>query len=111
MSGTDLLGEFEQLVLLAILQAGDESYALPVRRSIEEVTERSVSRGALYRTLDRLDGKGLVSWTLEEATEGRGGHPLKRFAVTDRGLAALQRSREVVSRMSAGLERLLEAPR
>ena len=110
MSGTDLLGEFEQLVLLAILGHEEAAYALPVRRSIEEATERSVSRGALYRTLDRLGSKGLVAWTLEDASAERGGHPRKRFTVTPPGLDALRRSRAVVSRMSAGLEDLLEQP-
>ena len=72
MTGTDLLGEFEQLVLLAILQHRDEGYAILVRGAIEEVTDRPISRGALYRTLDRLEGKGLVTWELESPTMDRG---------------------------------------
>ncbi|NNF27768.1 MAG: PadR family transcriptional regulator [Gemmatimonadetes bacterium] len=108
MSGTDLLGEFEQLVLLAILANPDGGYAIVLRKAIEEGTERSVSRGALYRTLDRLEGKGLVRWDLEEADETRGGNPRKRFHLTDPGLAALRRSRAVVQRMSTGLEDVLE---
>ena len=108
MSGTDLLGEFEQLVLLATLRQGADGYAILIRRAIEDVTERSVSRGALYRTLDRLDSKGMVAWELEEPTPERGGNPRKRFSVTPEGIAALRRSREVVSRLSAGVEHLLE---
>lgn len=108
MSGTDLPGEFEQLVLLAILQHRDDGYAILIRREIEDVTERPVSRGALYRTLDRLCHKGLVIWELEEASGERGGNPRKRFAVTPDGLDALRRFRSVFSRMSAGLEDLLE---
>ena len=108
MGGTDLLGEFEQLVLLAILANPDEGYAIVLRKAIEEGTERSVSRGALYRTLDRLEGKGLVRWDLEESDETRGGHPRKRFHLTDGGLSALRRSRAVVRRMSLGLEDVLE---
>jgi DNA-binding PadR family transcriptional regulator len=107
MSGTDLLGEFEQLVLLGVLRNGAEAYALPVRHTLESVTERSISRGALYRTLDRLEVKGLVGWTLEAPTEERGGHPRKRYRVTDLGVSALQRSREVMSRATVGLEGLL----
>ena len=109
MSGTDLLGEFEQLVLLAVLQHRGRGYALPIRRSIEEVTERTVSRGALYRTLDRLGSKGLVEWELEAPTPERGGNPRKRFAVTDAGLEALRRSRSVLQQLSEGIEDLLEA--
>ena len=108
MSGTDLLGEFEQLVLLAILANPDRGYAIVLRKAIEEGTERAVSRGALYRTLDRLGLKGLVRWDLEAADEGRGGNPRKRFHLTDPGLAALRRSRAVVQRMSVGLEDVLE---
>ena len=108
MSGTGLLGEFEQLVLLAILQQEREGYAIGIRGEIERVTERTVSRGALYRTLDRLDHKGLVEWELEEAGEHRGNNPRKRFTVTPPGLEALRRSHSVVSRLSAGLEELLE---
>lgn len=110
MPGTDLLGEFEQLVLLAILQNGDQGYALLIRRAIEDVTDRPVSRGALYRTLDRLGAKNLVGWELEETAADRGGNPRKRFRVTPQGVRALQRSRLVVSRLSAGLHDLLETP-
>ena len=108
MSGTDLLGEFEQLVLLAVLQNEGAGYAILIRRSLEDATERSVSRGALYRTLDRLENKGLLSWELEEASSDRGGNPRKRFRVLPAGLEALRRSRSVVTKMSAGLEDLLE---
>ncbi len=110
MSGTDLLGEFEQLVLLAILQHSHDGYAIRIRGDIERVTERAVSRGALYRTLDRLGTKGLVAWELEDAGENRGNNPRKCFSVTLRGLDALRRSRSVVSRLSAGLEDVLEQP-
>ena len=108
MSGKNLLGEFEQLVLLAILQHRDHGYAILIRGAIEEVTDRAISRGALYRTLDRLESKGLVTWELESPTRDRGGNPRKRFDVTPAGLDGLRRSRSVVSRLSAGLEDLLE---
>lgn len=108
VSGTGLLGEFEQLVLLAILQHERDGYAIGIRGEIERVTERKVSRGALYRTLDRLGNKGLVEWDLEEAGEQRGNNPRKRFSVTRLGLDALRRSHSVVSRLSTGLEKLLE---
>ena len=86
MSGTDLLGEFERLVLLSILQNGEQGYAILVRRTLEGVTERSVSRGALYRTLDRLGDKGYVDWEIEDEIEARGGNPRKRFRVLPDGL-------------------------
>ncbi len=108
MSGTNLLGEFEQLVLLSILQQRQDGYAILIRGAIEEVTDRPISRGALYRTLDRLESKGLVTWELESPTRDRGGNPRKRFDVTPAGVEGLRRSHRVVSRLSAGLEGLLE---
>ncbi len=110
MSGTDLLGEFEHLVLLAILQHEQDGYAIGIRGDIERVTERAVSRGALYRTLYRLGIKGLVAWELEQAGAHRGNNPRKRFSVTAPGIEALRRSRSVVSQLSAGLEDVLEQP-
>ena len=111
MSGTGLLGDFEQLVLLAVLRRADQAYALPIRTEIEEATERTVSRGALYRTLDRLEDKGLVASRIEEPTPERGGHARKAFSVTRDGVEALRRSRDVVSRLSDGLEDVLEGAR
>ena len=63
------LGEFEQLVLLALLKVQDEPYALRLREELTSLAGRPVSRGALYRTLDRLEQKGYVTWETEE------GHP------------------------------------
>lgn len=107
MPGTDLLGEFEHLVLLGILRNGEQAYALPVRQTVEQVTERSISRGALYRTLDRMETKGLVAWSLEPPTEARGGHARKRYVVTADGLQALRRTRTVMDRAVVGLEGIL----
>ena len=79
MSGANLLGEFEHVVLLAMLRHREAGYAILIRRSIEEVTERPVSRGALYRTLDRLGTKGLVSWELEEPTAERAVYLIRNY--------------------------------
>lgn len=104
------LGEFEQVVLLAILggDAGDGTAALDVRRRLEELLGRSVSRGALYRTLDRIEHKGWVRWTVdEEDVPERGGYPRRRFTVTPRGIEALSSSRRVLLEMWSGLEEVL----
>lgn len=92
------LGEFEQLVLLALLQTrrelGDD---VPVRALLDRLAElagRGVSRGALYRTLDRLEDKGWVAWSLDdEDVPERGGHPRRRFRVTEPGIEVLRSSR------------------
>ena len=109
MTGTDLLGEFEQLVLLAILQRGQDGYAIGIRGNIERVTERAVSRGALYRTLDRLKSKGLIEWEMEpSATPERGGHPMRRLSVTKEGVEAASASRAVLFNFFEGLGPVLD---
>lgn len=98
------LGEFEQMVLLAILQLRDEAFAVSVLKELDRRAGRSVSRGTLYKTLERLEAKGLVRWTAEGGPPERGGHPRRRFSVTGRGLAALRESREALNRLWEGLE-------
>ena len=73
------IGEFEQMVLLAVLQQGEEAYAIQVRKELERSAQRPVSRGALYRTFDRLEAKGYVDWELEDGNPvpERGGHQLQ----------------------------------
>jgi DNA-binding PadR family transcriptional regulator len=101
------IGDFEQLVLLAVLQLGDTARAADVRARIESAAERRVSRGALYATLERLESKGLVDWTVEGTTPARGGIPRRRFRVTPAGLASLQRTQRALTRLSEGLGKVL----
>jgi PadR family transcriptional regulator, regulatory protein PadR len=103
----DALGEFEQLVLLAVLQLGAQAHAATVRETIEEGASRRVTRGALYATLDRLTSKGFLDWEVEESTPARGGIPRRRFRVTEPGLAALRQSYNAVRTLSRGLESVL----
>ena len=98
------IGEFELLVLLAILRQADEPYANRVREDLEANADRRVTRGALYRTLDRLATKGLIQWDMEpSATPARGGHPMRRLSVTEEGLEIVRTSREVLLRFFEGL--------
>jgi DNA-binding PadR family transcriptional regulator len=101
------LGEFEQLVLLTLLRLGEEAYVLSALKEMSRVAGRSVSRGALYRTLDRLNEKGFVTWDVEEKVEGRGGHPRRRFQVTLSGIAALRASRSTLQKLWEGMEAIL----
>lgn len=106
---SDTLGEFELLVLLSILRQGDEPYANRVRDDLESHGRRTVTRGALYRTLDRLTEKGFVRWSLEaDRVPERGGHPMRRLAVTAAGLEAVRRSRDVLRTFLDGLDPLLD---
>ena len=97
------LGEFEQVVLLAVLRLEQGAYAVPVRREIEKRTRRSVTRGALYVTLERLEDKGYLESWLAEPTPERGG--AKRFyRVRHAGLAALRQSWAALRNMWEGLD-------
>lgn len=101
------LGEFEQMVLLAVLQCGDQAFALEVRRELEARADRSVSRGAFYTTLDRLEGKGMVAWSTATPEDGRRQEPLRRFEVTPEGVEALRTSRQALEALWRGLDDLL----
>jgi DNA-binding PadR family transcriptional regulator len=103
-----ILGEFEQLVLLAVLAHSDGASAFDVKRRLDAVLPRAVSRGALYKTLERVAGKGWVSWTLDGADmPERGGYPRRRFHVTRAGIRALSDARSTLLKMWTGLEGVL----
>ncbi len=108
MSDVPQIGEFEQLVLLAVLRLGDDAYGIAIRKELEASARRNVSRGALYKTLERLENKGLLTWEVSESTPQRGGLPRRRFGVSPLGLAALRRSRETLLQLWSGLEKVLE---
>jgi PadR family transcriptional regulator PadR len=108
MAGREHLGEFEQIVLLAILRLGDDAYGVPIRLEIEQRTGRSVTVGALYRTLDRLQDKGYVSSAFSDPTPERGGRSKRYFTVQPLGVRTLRDSREALSAMWEGLERRVQ---
>ena len=110
MAGS-FLGEFEQMVLLSILQLDKEAFALSMLRELDERAGRRVSRGALYKTLERLEVKGLVRWKVEDPIPGRGGHPRRLFQVTGAGVAALRASREALFGLWEGLDGILGGSR
>ena len=110
MQAFSSLGEFEQLVLLAVLQLGDEAYAVPVRDLIVGRTGRSVARGALYTALERLEAKDLLASRMGDPLPERGGRARRYFTVTPEGLALLRDARAAVANLSPGLESLLERP-
>lgn len=108
---SESLGEFEQLVLLAILQLGAGAYGMTIRRRIEDRTGRSVAIGALYTSLERLERKGYVASTLSDPTPQRGGRAKRVFRLERAGAAALRRSRETLARMWAGVSADLKVDR
>jgi DNA-binding PadR family transcriptional regulator len=104
MAKGNYLGEFEQMVLLALMRLGEGAYGVTIRREIEQRTERSVTLGAIYPTLHRLEEKGFVSSYNGEPTATRGGRAKRHFKLEAEGLAALQRSRDMVAAMWEGHE-------
>ena len=106
MSRSTSLGEFEQIVLLAILRLGDGAYGVAVRTEIAEHTGRTVTPGALYTTLDRLEDKGFVTSRLGDPTPERGGRAKRYYAVSGAGLEAVQRAQQAYQSLLEGLELL-----
>jgi len=108
MGRDGLLGSFEQMVLLAILQVGESAYAPLVLEKLEEGLGRKISRGSIYVTLDRLERKGLLRSRAGGPEGERGGRPKRYLAVTEQGVAALRQARDSLMNFWAGLDRVLE---
>jgi DNA-binding PadR family transcriptional regulator len=103
------IGEFELLVVLAILRQEENPFVNQVRRDLVENAKRSVTRGALYHTLDRLRDKGYVEWEVEPSDRAeRGGQPIRRLRVTDEGLEAVRESREILQAYFEGAATALD---
>jgi PadR family transcriptional regulator PadR len=104
MSGRDYLGEFEHIIVLALLRLEERAYGVTVRQEIEFRIKREVSIGAVYATLDRLEAKGYVKSHLGEPTSERGGRSKRFFHVTAKGVAAVNRTHRALRRMTEGLD-------
>jgi PadR family transcriptional regulator PadR len=99
------LGEFEVLILLAVLRlADDAAYPPAIRTDIEQRARRSVQRGAVYVTLDRLESKGLLTSRVEAAGGAEPGRPRRFYRISPKGLRAVRRALHAVEQMRAGLE-------
>lgn len=103
MRGRDYLGEFEHIVMLALLRLPDRAYGVTVRQEIEVCTGREVSIGAVYATLDRLESKGYVRSNFGDPTPERGGRSKRFFHVTGKGVAALSRTHHALRQMTQGI--------
>jgi DNA-binding PadR family transcriptional regulator len=96
------LGEVEQLVLLAVLRLEGEAYAVPIRELIKREAHVTLTRGSIYITLDRLEGKKLVESWFSEPTGEPGGKARRLFRILPAGIAALRAARRAVDRLSTG---------
>jgi DNA-binding PadR family transcriptional regulator len=106
MPARDFLGDFEHIIVLALLRLEDQAYGVTVRQEIELRTEREVSIGAVYATLGRLETKGYVKSHRGDPTPERGGRSKRFFRVTAKGVAAVNRTQRALQSMTEGLGRI-----
>ncbi len=105
-----VLGDFEQLVLLALFRLGPDAYGATIRREIEQRTGRDLAMSAVYVTIDRLEAKGLVRTHVGEPTAERGGRRRRHVALTAPGRRALTAAYRRYRAMIEGLEHRLDTP-
>jgi DNA-binding PadR family transcriptional regulator len=99
MAGRSYLGELELMLLLAVIQLGDDAYGVPIARAIEAQRGSEVSVGSVYASLERLEAKGLVTSTLGDPTPERGGKAKRFFRITKEGLTQVHETRRVLTRL------------
>lgn len=104
MAKRDYLGEFEHVVLLAVLRLGPDAYGVSIQREIESRTGRRVSLGAIYPTVDRLETKGLVTSRVGAPTTERGGRAKRHVELRPAGRDALRRSHTMLASLWEGFE-------
>jgi PadR family transcriptional regulator PadR len=100
------LGEFELMVMLALIRLGDEAYGVPISREIEQRSGREVALGSVYAALERLEEKGLVASRLGDPTAERGGRAKRYFRVTESGLGEVRQTQRALVKLWSGLPEL-----
>ena len=98
------LGDFEELVLLAVAGLGTEAYAVSIQQRIEQQAKRPATMGAVYTALDRLEQKGFLESWLGQATPKRGGRRKRFYRITNAGMAAVTTARQARERLWDGLD-------
>lgn len=99
MSDRGYLGEFELMILLAIIHLGEEAYGVPISRELEKYRGKDVAIGSVYAALERLEAKGLVISALGDPTPERGGKAKRFFRITRQGLRKVHETRRVLTRL------------
>src|SRR5262245_57166791 len=102
----ETLGNFELMVLLAILRVADDAYGVPIARELEESSGKDVLLGSVYAALDRLETKGLIASRLGDPTPERGGRAKKVFKLTAKGLRDVRETQRTLVRLWRGLPEL-----
>src|SRR5580692_7951570 len=106
MARGSYLGEFELMVLLALIRLGDDAYGVPISREIEERSGREAALGSVYAALDRLEEKGLVESRLGDPTAERGGRAKRYFRATESGLGEVRQTQRALVKLWSGLPEL-----
>ena len=102
----EALGNFELMVLLAILRVSEDAYGVPIARALEESSGKAILLGSVYAALDRLETKGLVSSRIGDPTAERGGRAKKYFKVTAKGLREVRGAHRTLMNLWRGLPEL-----
>lgn len=100
------LGEFEIMVLLALIRLGEDAYGVPISREIEHCSGRGVALGSVYAALERMEDKGLVTSRVGEPTAERGGRAKRYFRVTGQGLRAVREAQRALVKLWSGIPEL-----
>jgi PadR family transcriptional regulator, regulatory protein PadR len=98
------LGEFENMLLLTLLQLKGRSYGSLIRQSLKEMVNRDVSIGALYATLERVEKKGFITSSLGEKTAERGGRAKRYFEITAQGKTAVKQTKQQLETLWRGVQ-------
>jgi DNA-binding PadR family transcriptional regulator len=106
MGKASFLGDFELMVMLALMRLGDDAYGVPIAQEIEQQSGREVALGSVYATLERLEGRGLVSSSLGQPTRERGGKAKRYFRITPRGLRKVQETQQALIKLWRNLPEL-----
>jgi DNA-binding PadR family transcriptional regulator len=99
MTNRSYLGEFELMLLLAVIHLGEEAYGVPISQELELHRGRNVSIGSVYAALERLEAKGLITSSLGDPTPERGGKAKRYFRVTKEGLRQVRETRRVLTKL------------
>jgi PadR family transcriptional regulator PadR len=110
MTKRDHFGNFELMVMLALIRLGENAYGVPISQQIEEKTRREVALGSVYAALERLERKGFVCSSLGEPTPERGGRAKTYFRVTPKGLREVRHAQAALKKLWQGLPQLEGGP-
>jgi PadR family transcriptional regulator PadR len=106
MRKREYLGNFELMVMLALIRLGENAYGVPISQELEDITGREVAVGSVYAALERLEDKGLVTSQLGEATPERGGRAKRYFRVSGKGLREVRDTRRSLVKLWRGIPEL-----